>query len=132
MLCGSLSSPQFGHSWNLVAFSAWWLRRMFRFDGEVFLLGTAIAAPSTQMTSIKMATICASSAGQAPRRRPDRREPPPLQRNRLLLQGSRRRTPRGFGVNVLRTRHHPAAGAAHEDEAVIAISEQVDAAAHEQ
>jgi hypothetical protein len=30
----------------LVGVSAWWLRRMFRFDGEVFLLGTAIAAPS--------------------------------------------------------------------------------------
>jgi uncharacterized membrane protein YecN with MAPEG domain len=40
-----LSSPQFGHSWNFVGVSAWWLRRMFRFDGEVFLLGTAIAAP---------------------------------------------------------------------------------------
>ncbi len=34
---------------------------MFRFDGEVFLLGTAIPAPSTRVTSIKMATICASS-----------------------------------------------------------------------
>jgi hypothetical protein len=45
MLCGSFSSPQFGHSWNLVGVSAWWLRRMFRFDGEVFLFGTAIAAP---------------------------------------------------------------------------------------
>jgi hypothetical protein len=45
MLCGSFNSPQLGHSWNWVAFSAWWLRRMFRFDGEVFLLGTAIAAP---------------------------------------------------------------------------------------
>src|SRR6185369_6845765 len=62
MLCGSLSSPQFGHSWNCVAFSAWWLRRMFRFDGEVFLLGTAIAAPShASQTTIKIATICASS-----------------------------------------------------------------------
>jgi hypothetical protein len=33
---------------------------MFRFDGEVFLLGTAIAAPSTEIgTTIKIATICA-------------------------------------------------------------------------
>jgi hypothetical protein len=44
---------------------------MFRFDGEVFLLGTAIAAPSTQvLASIKIATICASSRqGMPPRRR---------------------------------------------------------------
>src|SRR4051794_19676518 len=35
---------------------------MFRFDGEVFLLGTAIAAPShASRTTIKIATICASS-----------------------------------------------------------------------
>src|SRR6185503_11438172 len=35
---------------------------MFRLDGEVFLLGTAIAAPSTEFwTTIKIATICASS-----------------------------------------------------------------------
>jgi hypothetical protein len=47
-LCGSFNSPQLGHSWNCVGFSAWWLRRMFRFDGDVFLLGTAIAAPLTQ------------------------------------------------------------------------------------
>jgi hypothetical protein len=40
---------------------------MFRFDGEVFLLGTAIAAPSIQMTSIKIATICASSYAGMPR-----------------------------------------------------------------
>jgi hypothetical protein len=40
-----LSSPQFGHSWKLAGLSAWWLRRMLRFEGEVFLLGTAIAAP---------------------------------------------------------------------------------------
>jgi hypothetical protein len=48
MLCGSFNSPQFGHSWNWVAFSAWWLRRMFRLDGDVFLFGTAIAAPLKQ------------------------------------------------------------------------------------
>jgi hypothetical protein len=35
---------------------------MLRFDGEVFLLGTAIAAPShANWTTIKIATICASS-----------------------------------------------------------------------
>src|SRR5690349_20161708 len=35
---------------------------MFRFDGEVFLLGTAIAAPlNACSTTIKIATICASS-----------------------------------------------------------------------
>jgi hypothetical protein len=35
---------------------------MFRFDGEVFLLGTAIAAPlNGGSTTIKIATICASS-----------------------------------------------------------------------
>src|SRR5690348_4803634 len=39
---------------------------MFRFDGEVFLLGTAIAAPSTQLASIKIATICASSYAGKP------------------------------------------------------------------
>jgi hypothetical protein len=39
------SSPQFGHSWNWTGFSASWLRRMLRFEGEVFLLGTAILAP---------------------------------------------------------------------------------------
>jgi hypothetical protein len=65
-----------GHSWNLVGVSAWWLRRMFRFDGEVFLLGTAIAAPLTQNKN------CDDSAptlsGIAPRRRLDRREPPLL------------------------------------------------------
>ncbi len=33
---------------------------MFRFDGEVFLFGTAIAAP---LKSIKIATICASFSG---------------------------------------------------------------------
>jgi hypothetical protein len=53
-LCGSFNSPQLGHSWNLVGVSAWWLRRMFRFDGEVFLFGTAIAAP---LTANKNATI---------------------------------------------------------------------------
>jgi hypothetical protein len=36
---------------------------MFRFDGEVFLLGTAIAAP---LKSIKIATICASSQRVGP------------------------------------------------------------------
>jgi hypothetical protein len=52
---------------------------MFRFEGEVFLLGTAIAAPSTQVTSIKIATILRLiSTGLPPRRRPDRREPRPL------------------------------------------------------
>src|SRR5207244_9484645 len=67
MLCGSFNSPQLGHSWNLVGVSAWWLRRMFRFDGEVFLLGTAIAAPSKAIgTTIKIATICASSQRVAP------------------------------------------------------------------
>src|SRR3954470_17527205 len=64
MLCGSLSSPQFGHSWNFVGVSAWWLRRMLRFDGEVFLLGTAIAAP---LKSKKIATICAMSQRGRPR-----------------------------------------------------------------
>jgi hypothetical protein len=40
---------------------------MFRFDGEVFLLGTAIAAPSTEIeTTIKIATICASSQRDNP------------------------------------------------------------------
>src|SRR6476661_3368503 len=35
---------------------------MLRFDGEVFLLGTAIAAPlNAWSTTIKIATICASS-----------------------------------------------------------------------
>jgi hypothetical protein len=35
---------------------------MFRFDGEVFLLGTAIAAPLKYSgQTIKIATICASS-----------------------------------------------------------------------
>jgi hypothetical protein len=63
MLCGSFNSPQLGHSWNLVGVSAWWLRRMFRFDGEVFLFGTAIAAP---LKSIKIATICASSQRDKP------------------------------------------------------------------
>jgi hypothetical protein len=36
---------------------------MFRFDGEVFLFGTAIAGP---LKSIKIATICASSHGDYP------------------------------------------------------------------
>jgi hypothetical protein len=37
---------------------------MFRFEGEVFLFGTAIAAP---FASIKMATIsCPISAGSPP------------------------------------------------------------------
>src|SRR3954449_8821663 len=40
---------------------------MFRFDGEVFLLGTAIPAPSNQKTAIKIATICASSRRGFPR-----------------------------------------------------------------
>jgi len=35
---------------------------MFRLDGEVFLFGTAIAAPlNAKSTTIKIATICASS-----------------------------------------------------------------------
>jgi len=35
---------------------------MLRLDGEVFLLGTAIAAPlNASRTTIKIATICASS-----------------------------------------------------------------------
>ena len=37
-----MSSPQFGHSWNASIESESWLRRMFRREGEVFLLGTAI------------------------------------------------------------------------------------------
>jgi hypothetical protein len=33
---------------------------MFRLDGEVFLFGTAIAAPlNTDLKTIKIATICA-------------------------------------------------------------------------
>jgi hypothetical protein len=41
---------------------------MFRFDGEVFLLGTAIAAPlNASRTTIKIATICASSQRDNPR-----------------------------------------------------------------
>src|SRR4051812_4341562 len=36
---------------------------MLRLDGEVFLLGTAIAAP---LKSIKIATICASSRQESP------------------------------------------------------------------
>ena len=42
MLCGRFNSPQFEHSWKLGTSSAWWLRRMLRFEGEVFLLGTAM------------------------------------------------------------------------------------------
>jgi hypothetical protein len=40
---------------------------MFRLDGEVFLLGTAIAAPLNAIsTTIKIATICASSRWDKP------------------------------------------------------------------
>jgi hypothetical protein len=40
---------------------------MFRFDGEVFLFGTAIAAPlNASRTTIKIATICASSQREKP------------------------------------------------------------------
>jgi hypothetical protein len=34
---------------------------MFRLDGDVFLFGTAIAAPLKLLSSIKIATISASS-----------------------------------------------------------------------
>jgi hypothetical protein len=49
---------------------------MLRFDGEVFLLGTAIAAPLK--TNKNCDDLRHVSAGQAPRRQPDRREPRPL------------------------------------------------------
>ena len=42
MWCGRFSSPQLEHSWKASTLSASWLRRMPRFDGEVFRLGTAI------------------------------------------------------------------------------------------
>jgi hypothetical protein len=48
---------------------------MFRFDGDVFLFGTAMKAP---LKSIKIATICAHSQRVAPAAAPDRREPPLL------------------------------------------------------
>jgi hypothetical protein len=43
---------------------------MLRFDGDVFLLGTAIPAPAHFSSTKKLATICAQSRqGKAPRRR---------------------------------------------------------------
>jgi hypothetical protein len=48
---------------------------MFRFDGEVFLFGTAIAAPSNQDINKNCDDLRLISAGLPPRRRPDRREP---------------------------------------------------------
>jgi hypothetical protein len=49
---------------------------MLRFDGEVFLFGTAIAAPLKRNKNCD--DLRHVSAGRTPRRRPDRREPPPL------------------------------------------------------
>src|SRR5689334_7222542 len=69
---------------------------MFRLDGEVFLFGTAIAAP---LIAIKIATICALSQRDNPPRRPDRRELAPLYRLEPQLQGrgGGARTGRGEG-----------------------------------
>jgi hypothetical protein len=49
---------------------------MFRFDGEVFLLGTAIPAPSTQVCINKNCDdLRLISSGYAPAAAADRREP---------------------------------------------------------
>jgi hypothetical protein len=57
-----------------VAFSAWWLRRMLRFEGEVFLFGTAMEAPVLESVYKKIGDDRCLFNGEAPRRRPDRRE----------------------------------------------------------
>jgi hypothetical protein len=52
---------------------------MLRFEGDVFLFGTAIAAPALQTdkklaTNPRLSSTGASQYGKVPRRRSDRRE----------------------------------------------------------
>ena len=60
-------------SWSGV--SAWWLRRMLRFEGDVFLLGTAIAATFNRWAQKNWRRSPRPAHREVtPRRRPDRRE----------------------------------------------------------
>ena len=49
--CGRFNSPQFGHSAYVAGASRWCERRMFRREGEVFLLGTAMFASQSPLLS---------------------------------------------------------------------------------